>query len=267
NIPSLFNSIETRLDEQRDFNRYLVGLLIFLGLLGTFWGLSQTIGAIAGVVSGIDVSSSNLKEAFHTLKQGLQSPLTGMGTAFSSSMFGLASSLVLGFLDLQISKAGVGLFNRVEERLLLRLNYHPTVHSGKAYNLSMMEQNSEGLAALQRLIRSSEENRLAVIQSITALTERLALLTDHLGQQQQVFARLNQSQIEMLEQLKSVTHQLHHSKGDNIRDYLRNLDGLMRKLLEELIEGRHKSLQEIRSEIRLVARTISALAEGHEEAA
>jgi hypothetical protein len=267
NMPSLLNSIDARLDEQRDINRYLVGLLIFLGLLGTFWGLSQTIGAIAGVVSGIDVSSNNLKEAFHTLKQGLQSPLAGMGTAFSSSMFGLASSLILGFLDLQISKASTSLFNRVEERLLLLLNYHPAMGSGKAYNLSLMEQNAEGLAALQRLVHSGEENRRSVVQTVTLLSEKLAQLTELIHQQQQTFAKLNHNQTETLEQLKVVAKQLHHTQGDNIRDYLRNLDGLTRKLLDEMIEGRAKTLTEIRSEIRLVARTISALAEGHEEAA
>lgn len=271
-MPSLLGSIDARLEEQRDINRYLVGLLIFLGLLGTFWGLSQTIGAIAGVVSGIDVSGNNLKDAFHTLKQGLQSPLAGMGTAFSSSMFGLASSLILGLLDLQISKAGTALFNRVEERLLLLLNYQQGVspqgtNSGKAYNLSLVEQNAEGLASLQRLIRTGEENRLSVVQSVTLLTEKLSQLTELLNQQQQTFAKVNQNQTETLEQLKVVAKQLNHTQGDNVRDYLRNLDGLTRKLLDEMIEGRAKTLQEIRSEIRLVARTISALAEGHEEAA
>ncbi len=267
NMPALLNSIEARLDEQRDINRYLVGLLIFLGLLGTFWGLSQTIGAIAGVVSGIDVSANNLKEAFQTLKQGLQSPLAGMGTAFSSSMFGLGSSLILGFLDLQISKAGTSLFNRVEERLLLLLNYQSGQSAGKAYNLSLVEQNAEGIAALQRLIRTGEENRLSVVQSVTLLTEKISQLTELLSQQHQTFVKLNQNQTETLEQLKVVAKQLNHTQGDNIRDYLRNLDGLTRKLLDEMVEGRAKTLQEIRSEIRLVARTISALAEGHEEAA
>jgi hypothetical protein len=266
-IPSLLSSIETRLDEQRDFNRYLVGLLIFLGLLGTFWGLSQTIGAIAGVVSGIDVGANNIKEAFQTLKQGLQSPLSGMGTAFSSSMFGLASSLILGFLDLQLSKANGAFFNRVEEKLLRFVEHTPVAHSGKAYNLGLAEQNAEGIAVLQRLVRTSEENRLTVIQAITALTERLALLTEHLNQQHQSLTKLSHHQSETLEQLKQVAKHLNQVQGENVRDYLRNLDGLTRKLLDEMVEGRNKSLQELRSEIRLVARTISALAEGQEAAA
>ena len=110
---SVLDSLASRLDESRDLSRYLVGLLIFLGLLGTFWGLLETVQSISGAIEGLDVSSTQSATLFDQLKRGLQAPLQGMGLSFSSSLLGLSGSLILGFLDLKagIAKplAGMGL--------------------------------------------------------------------------------------------------------------------------------------------------------------
>ena len=102
---SILDSIATRLDESRDTSRYLIGLLVFLGLLGTFWGLLQTIGSIGSTIQSLEPGSGDVNDILETLKAGLSSPLDGMGTAFSSSLFGLSGSLVLGFLDQQAGRA------------------------------------------------------------------------------------------------------------------------------------------------------------------
>lgn len=102
---SLLDSLASRLDESRDMSRYLVGLLIFLGLLGTFWGLLETVQSIGGAIQGLDVTAAQSATLFDQLKQGLQAPLKGMGLSFSSSLFGLAGSLILGFLDLKAAQA------------------------------------------------------------------------------------------------------------------------------------------------------------------
>jgi hypothetical protein len=102
---SLLDSLASRLDESRDLSRYLVGLLIFLGLLGTFWGLLETVRSIGGAIEGLDVTAAQSATLFDQLKQGLQAPLKGMGLSFSSSLFGLAGSLILGFLDLKAAQA------------------------------------------------------------------------------------------------------------------------------------------------------------------
>ncbi|WP_395686477.1 flagellar motor protein MotA [Aestuariivirga sp.] len=102
---SLLDSLASRLDESRDLSRYLVGLLIFLGLLGTFWGLLETVQSIGGAIEGLDVTSAQSATLFDQLKQGLQAPLRGMGLSFSSSLLGLAGSLILGFLDLKAAQA------------------------------------------------------------------------------------------------------------------------------------------------------------------
>jgi hypothetical protein len=116
-LRTLLDGIRARLDESREVSRYVVGLLVFLGLLGTFWGLLDTVGSVGRVISGLDVSGGAVDEVFATLKSGLEAPLAGMGTAFSSSLFGLGGSLVLGFVDLQAGHAQNRFFNDLEEWL------------------------------------------------------------------------------------------------------------------------------------------------------
>src|ERR1700742_2484152 len=112
----LLDSIATRLDEARDISRYMTGLLVFLGLLGTFWGLIETVGSVGKVIDGLKVGG-DAGALFDTLKGGLAAPLGGMGISFSSSLFGLAGSLILGFLDLQSSQAQNRFYTDLEDWL------------------------------------------------------------------------------------------------------------------------------------------------------
>ena len=112
----ILDSIATRLDEARDLSRYMTGLLIFLGLLGTFWGLIDTVSSVGRVIEGLKVGG-DAGAIFDSLKEGLAAPLSGMGISFSSSLFGLAGSLVLGFLDLQTSQAQNRFYTELEDWL------------------------------------------------------------------------------------------------------------------------------------------------------
>ncbi len=112
----ILDSIAARLDEARDMSRYMTGLLVFLGLLGTFWGLIETMGSIGAVINELK-PSGDAASVFDSLKEGLRAPLGGMGIAFSSSLFGLAGSLVLGFLDLQTSQAQNRFYTDLEDWL------------------------------------------------------------------------------------------------------------------------------------------------------
>ncbi|HWV81439.1 MAG TPA: flagellar motor protein MotA [Hyphomicrobiaceae bacterium] len=114
---SIMDSIGGRLDEARDTGRYLVGLLVFLGLLGTFWGLLDTIHSVGNTINSLDTKGSDSVMMFEELKTGLSGPLRGMGTAFSASLMGLGGSLILGFLDLQASHAHNRFYNELEEWL------------------------------------------------------------------------------------------------------------------------------------------------------
>lgn len=116
-LQTVLEGIRGRLDEAREISRYMIGLLIFLGLLGTFWGLLRTISDVAQIIGALEVGTENIPVFFENLKRGLQEPLQGMGTAFSSSLFGLGGSLVLGFLDIQAGHAQNRFFNEMEEWL------------------------------------------------------------------------------------------------------------------------------------------------------
>ena len=113
---AFLDSLANRLDEARDISRYLTGLLVFLGLLGTFWGLIETVGSVGSIINGLKVGG-DADTVFDALKEGLAAPLGGMGISFSSSLFGLAGSLVLGFLDLQTSQAQNRFYTNLEDWL------------------------------------------------------------------------------------------------------------------------------------------------------
>jgi hypothetical protein len=272
-VRSLLMSIEGRLDESRDITRYLIGLLIFLGLLGTFWGLSQTIGAIASVIHGIDMGGTDFTRAFQDLKAGLQSPLSGMGTAFSCSLLGLSGSLILGFLDVQWAKAASTFFHYIEERLTMvtRLPLESSEsghnHSGPAYSISLFEHAVEGINQLQGLMRRNEDNRSSVIKGLQTVADKLASLNEQLALNQLLVKKVAENQLdfeEKLGRLVSVLNAGNFGLDDSFKQHLRNIDATSLRLLEELVEGRNLMSAEIRNEIRLVTRTISALADGQE---
>ena len=130
----LLDLIATRLDEARDISRYMTGLLVFLGLLGTFWGLIETVGSVGKVIDGLKVGG-DFGALFDTLKDGLAAPLGGMGISFSSSLFGLAGSLILGFLDLQSSQAQNRFYTDLEDWLASTVREYGDGGSGIAGEL------------------------------------------------------------------------------------------------------------------------------------
>lgn len=143
---SLLDSIASRLDEARDISRYLVGLLIFLGLLGTFWGLLETVSSVGDAIRSLDVSSAQSATVFEELKSGLEAPLSGMGLAFSSSLFGLAGSLILGFLELQASQAQNRFYNDLEDWLSTITD----IQAGESGSLSVPGHLRLDIAGLQK---------------------------------------------------------------------------------------------------------------------
>ncbi|WP_456236932.1 flagellar motor protein MotA [Elioraea tepida] len=265
---SLLDGIRSRLDETREISRYTVGLLIFLGLLGTFWGLIQTIGAIAEVIGGMTVGSGDLPTLFNQLKSGLEAPLRGMGTAFSASLFGLASSLVLGFLDLNAGQAQNRFYMDLEEWLAqaTRLSSGAIGTEGEGsvpvYVQALLEQTAENLEGLQRILARGEEGRMAANQAVIGLTERLGQLTDQMRASQAILLRMAEGQQELRPVLARLADaQAHGALDEATRAHIRNLELYMARLLEELIQGRNQLSSEVRSEIKLLARTIAALAE------
>lgn len=178
---SILDSIGSRLDEARDISRYLVGLLIFLGLLGTFWGLLETINSVGKTITSLDTGSNDGLVIFEELKEGLAAPLKGMGTAFSSSLFGLAGSLVLGFLDLQAGQAQNRFYNELEDWLsgITELQLGDTLASGASPQLRFAMQD------MQRSISSLGANieRGALNDNATEAVRNLATGVEKLIEQ------------------------------------------------------------------------------------
>jgi hypothetical protein len=268
----LLDSVSSRLDESRDISRYQIGLLIFLGLLGTFWGLLQTINSVSMVISGLSVGEGDLVTLFDDLKAGLMAPMAGMGTAFSSSLFGLAGSLILGFLDLQANQAQNSFYNEMEEWLssLTRLGGAEPLHAGgdvsvPAYVQALLEQTAENLESLQRAVARSEENQSSIHSGLVALTERLSALGDQIGTEQALLGRLIGSQ----EELRPIVARLVEADSginEATRNHIRNMDVYLARLLDESVQGRSQMTHELRSEIKMVARTIAAAAAGEQRA-
>lgn len=262
----LLDSLSSRLDENRDIAVYLRNLLIFLGLLGTFWGLIAAIGAISGVVAGLTLGSGDLVAVFNELKDGLMRPLSGMGTAFSASLFGLAGSLILGFLDLQASQAEHSFYNDLEEWLsgITRLAT-PDLPGGElggpslpAYLSALLQQTADNLDRLQQLVGRGETERTALQGTMTQLNQNLATLGDRLAREQEMLERMVGSQQALVQHLAQ--------RGDSgnldnaTRDHIRNTDVQLGRLLDEVTRGRHELSRELRGEIKLVARTIAIVA-------
>jgi hypothetical protein len=268
-LQTLLDGIGSRLNETRETSRYLIGVLVFLGLLGTFYGLLETVRSVGGVIGGLSVGSNDLAGAFANLKSGLESPLAGMGTAFSSSLFGLAGSLVLGFLDLQAGQAQNRFYNDLEEWLstYTRLSGGGLGDGGDAavpvYIQALLEQTADSLENLQRILARGEESRIGANSTLTALTDRLGLLGDQMKAGQMLMLRLAENQLELKPALARLGDIAEGAAGhdDALRSHLRNIEAYTARLIEDLAQGRAQSVQELRGEIRILARTIAALAE------
>ena len=261
---SLLDGISSRLDEGRELSRYMTGLLIFLGLLGTFWGLLKTIGAVADVIGGMTAGSGDLNLLFEQLKTGLVRPLAGMGTAFSASLFGLSGALVLGFLDLTAGQAQNRFFNELEEWLagLTRLA-SGALSEGDAsipvYVQALLEQTAENMEGLQRILTRGEEGRVQANQAILTLNDRLSMLADTMRANQQLMLRIAESQSALgpaLQRLANV------QGGDEIaRNHLRTIETTLHRILAEAEQGRTAATAELRGDLRILTRTVAALAE------
>lgn len=185
-LRSVLDGIAARLDEAREISRYFIGLLVFLGLLGTFWGLLQTIGSVSDVVGGIDLTNTDFDQLMQQLRTGLDAPLAGMATAFSSSLFGLGASLIIGFLDLQLGQAMGRFFNEVEDWLSAFARYGdvggaPTGTGQQALAAGLSEEGARALISLANAIKSSETDRADQLQQIIKMNAQLSMLNEQMA--------------------------------------------------------------------------------------
>jgi hypothetical protein len=213
---TILDSISIRLDEARELSRYMTGLLIFLGLLGTFWGLIETVGSVGGVISNLRVGS-DASSTFDNLREGLAAPLSGMGISFSSSLFGLAGSLVLGFLDLQMGQAQNRFHTDLEDWLATTVR-----DLGDVRELQPMAElpvagtvSGEMRLAIERLreaITDSGSNKAAT-NAMANLAEAIQGLVHHMRTEQQMIRDWVDSQAE---QHREIRRLLEHLVGERV---------------------------------------------------
>jgi hypothetical protein len=209
----ILDSISLRLDEARDMSRYMTGLLIFLGLLGTFWGLIDTVGSVGGVIGNLRVGG-DASAVFDALKEGLAAPLAGMGISFSSSLFGLAGSLVLGFLDLQTSQAQNRFHTDLEDWLATTVkefggdNAQGAASPGPNFS-------AEIKVAIERLREAiTEAGSSKATNAMANLAEAIQGLVQHMRTEQQMIRDWAESQAEQNREVRRLLEHLAHENVD-----------------------------------------------------
>lgn len=264
-LNTILDGISSRLDESRELSRYVTGVMIFLGLLGTFWGLLHTVNSVAEVINGMSLAGGDVNAMFAQLKSGLAGPLAGMGTAFSSSLFGLSGALILGFLDLTAGQAQNRFFNELEEWLasLTRLSTGGVASDGDAsvpvYVQALLEQTAENMEGLQRVLMRGEDSRGQSNNALLAMSDRLAELSDTLNGHQQLMEKLAANQAALGPVLVRLSEQ--KPADDVSRAHLRNIELLLSRLLTETEQGRSQSVAELRSDLKILTRTLAAIAD------
>lgn len=188
-LRSMLDSVGFRLDEARETSRYMTGLLVFLGLLGTFYGLLQTVGSVATVIQQLDVTAGDTTNIFSNLKEGLQAPLGGMGTAFASSLFGLTGSLILGFLDLQTGQAQNQFATELEDWMSSMAEFDHPVTQMQASGLGL--SSDEMSAAFERLGSTMQrtEGSQNAIRAMAELARGIDGLVKHIRAEQEDLRR------------------------------------------------------------------------------
>ncbi|MEO0498663.1 MAG: flagellar motor protein MotA [Pseudomonadota bacterium] len=216
-LRSILESIGTRLDESRDISRYLIGLLVFLGLLGTFWGLLQTIGSIGDTIRSLDPGTGDTNDILDTLKTGLAEPLDGMGTAFSSSLFGLSGSLILGFLDLWAGRAQNRFYNELENWLSSVTDVEsgavPTIDTASLKTGEDMQRAIEQLAASMQNGGGNGMNQ-RVTSAMANLAEGIQGLVKQMRSEQQLLRDWVEGQAEQQKDIQALLEELKRDRSE-----------------------------------------------------
>ncbi len=214
---SILDSIATRLDESRDISRYFIGLLVFLGLLGTFWGLLETIGSIGNTIQTLDPASGSTNDVLDALKAGLQAPLSGMGTAFSSSLFGLSGSLILGFLDLQAGRAQNRFYTELENWLSTVTDLGSDLNQGAITTQGSTEDIRDIANRLQSMQENGSPNQRTTA-ALANLAEGIHALVKNMRNEQQLMRDWAERQAEDQQAIRETLEKLSTTLNETNRN-------------------------------------------------
>jgi hypothetical protein len=270
NARSILDSVGTRIDEQRDITRYIANLLIFLGLLGTFYGLATTVPAMVETIRSLAPQENETRvQVFDKLMSGLEGQLDGMGTAFSSSLLGLAGSLVVGLLELFVSHGTNRFYRELEEWLstITRLGFTAEGEVGASGDGAMITSALDGMVeqmeALQSLYTQSDIARTVVDDRLVELAVSVDRLVDRLERedgQTALLARIADGQDRLATALALPESGAHGDAESRMR--LRSIDVQLLRILEEISAGRQESISDLRSDLAALTTAIRQLSRG-----
>ena len=254
-VDKIIENIDMSLSGIRETSRYLVGLLVFLGLLGTFWGLLKTIGSVGNVIGGLGIDDTNVAGFFNSLKEGLNAPLQGMSVAFSSSLLGLAGSLILGFVDLQLGQAQ-SKFSQFAEKIILG-NSSPDFMSTNTSNdkntLAAIQKIYDNLDNLVFSLKETAQNQSQIFSYMKSLTEQLSNLSANTREQDKKLSNFLSTQLNSQSNILQLTTQLAQEGvlDAKTKKYFENID----KGIQQLIAANDKKNNQSNQEVVLDTKT------------
>ncbi|MDF1804632.1 biopolymer transporter ExbB [Thalassovita sp.] len=251
---SILDSVGTRIDEAREITRYIVNLLIFLGLLGTFYGLATTVPALVDTIRSLSPQEGEAgADVFGRLMNGLDAQLSGMGVAFGSSLLGLAGSLVVGLLELFAGHGQNRFYRELEEWLstITRVGFSGEGDGGGdgSQVAVVLDHMTNQIEAMQQMFTQSDISRAHVDDKLTSLAVSIERLTDRMAGT----ARANDALVRMAEGQDRLVEILSEREGDGVdaesRMRLRSIDVQLLRILEEISAGRQETMAELRTDI------------------
>ena len=237
-IDKILETFDLNLLSIRETSRYIVGLLVFLGLLGTFWGLLKTIGSVGDVISGLGIDDTNLAGFFNKLKEGLRSPLEGMSVAFSSSLLGLAGSLILGFVDLQLGQSQ-SRFSQFAEKILLNnsipdfINTNNNIDTTTLYTVQKIYDNLDNLVFS---IKETSHNQKEIYHFIQSLNNQIKELTNLNRAQEKKLSNFLSTQLNTQSSILQLSSQLSKEGlvDKKTKTHLNNIDKSIKQLITKI---------------------------------
>jgi hypothetical protein len=235
-IEKIIEAIDMSLISIRETSRYLVGLLVFLGLLGTFWGLLKTIGSVGNVIGGLGIDDTNVAGFFNSLKDGLNAPLQGMSIAFSSSLLGLAGSLILGFADLNLGQAQ-NKFTQFLEKTLHNNSSPDFIGSPSSdpSTLSAIQKIYDSLDSLVFTLKETSQHQSQIFTYMQSLAEQMKDLNANSREQDKKLSNFLSTQLNTQSNMLQLTSQLSKDGLIDIKTkkYFENIDkGIQQLILE-----------------------------------
>ena len=233
-INRLIESVDMSLASVRETSRYLVGLLVFLGLLGTFWGLLKTIGSVGNVISSLGIDDTNVAGFFNSLKDGLNAPLQGMSIAFSSSLLGLAGSLILGFVDLNLGQAQ-SKFSQYFEKTLNKNSSPDFFKTANNENITTqaIQKIYDNLDTLVHVLKETTQNQNQIFVNLQSLNEQLKQIGKNSVETDKKLSNFLSTQLNAQSSMLQLSNQL--SKEGIIdtktKKYFENIDKGIQKLI------------------------------------